>query len=354
MNRNLVCWNSALFSSMYLLYCFNEGLSNVDVLPQPNYARETKTKTEKMVEVSTLDYGHQTTYEPILSIQRQVSIDTLFRAIVPKDEVSITRVHFYASMETIESLIRLFPMNRQFIKFQDIFYDIKQHDHLVLAEKNMWLKKRLNGWTLRYVGAQFCVGTFSMLIFEDLFDTERIVRKLNDILSTDYHTLEEFERNLECVATIPTIRMSLETNSPLSIQLDTIQLSESRYTTIGTFTIRGGYEETESLALNKAIQLLDDQIHVPMCASKIIQRYQLSDPNMYRNLVEKNVVQYPISIEEDQISDRFAFGMPIQVGSETFIEMVKEAAKQCELYSDEVSDDYTDDEGSDSDEDKLK
>jgi hypothetical protein len=295
-----------------------------------------------MVEDSTLKYEYQTTYEPILPTQKQVPIDMLFRAIVPKDEITIARVHFYASMKTIESLLRLFPMNRQFFKFEDIFYDIKQDDHLVLAEKNMWLKKGLDGWTLRYIGAQFCEVTFSMLIFEELFDTERIVRKLNGILSTDCHTLEEVEQNLECVATIPTIRMSLDTNSPLSIQLDTIQLSESRYTTIGTFTIRGGYKETESLALTEAIQLLSNKTHVPWCASSIIQRYQLSDPSIYQNLVEKGVVQYPTPIEEDQISDHFAFGMPFQVGSEAFIQMVKEAAKQYELYSDDNTDDFSD------------
>lgn len=193
----------------------------------------------------------------------------------------------------------------------------------------MWLKKRKGKWMLRFVVSEFYTGAFTMLIFEDLFDEELIIKKLNSTLRSEY-TLEDIESNMECVATIPTIRMSIMTDSPLDIQLDTVQFSETQYTTIGTFTIRGGYDQTEKESLRDTLALLEKSLSLTMCASKIIQLFQLINSPIYDNLVKKGVVENKIPVEPSLIRDRFAFGMPIEIGSEKFHRMVNETAQYAE------------------------
>jgi hypothetical protein len=261
----------------------------------------------------------QISFEPVAD---NVSIILILRAIIPKDFISIVRTHFHVYNEVLDCLVKLFPStNRDYVEFTDMFYDIRVNDELLLAGKNIWLKKRDKQWSLRFISTKLRIHDMTVLEFHDLYDECLIVEKLNTTFGLNHESLDRFE-GLQCLASLPTIRMSIDTNSPLTIQLDSVKLGSTQFITVGTFAIRGGYSENSSQSLENVITLLETNIKANVCPSKIIQHYKLAYPELYDRLRRSGVVKN--HIDENKLTDHFLISMPITI--EKCNQMIQELA----------------------------
>lgn len=164
------------------------------------------------------------------------------------------------------------------------------------------MKKRDGQWLLKFVCTESNVNDNE---FHYLCDEVLIVEKLNSALNLNLVGIDQF-KGLQLSASLSTVRMLIHTNFSLTIQLDSVKLTDTQFVTIGTYLVHQKNDKISLRNLGNICTLLESKVIARTCSSKIIQYHQLLG-----KLRDLQIMGKYIQLDKSQLMDRFLISMPI-------------------------------------------